>query len=177
MDLREEDGITLVEIMLTLVILSIVLSAMFSVIIGGLQSLSESRARQTASQVATEQIETLRTLAPSEVAMYNDPLVSLSAEFDPATVVCGGTAGTYDPDGAGPLGCETVATLSLGAVTSDLPWQGERDGVTVETIVTEATGTGVPAGAVRVTVVSTYEFSDGVEEVRRSALFSEVARG
>lgn len=172
-----EAGITLVEIMVSLLVLGLVLTTFFTVITNGLRSLSESRARQTTSQASTEIIEELRRLAPSEIRMYNDPAVADGAEFDPSTVSCGGNTGEFDPDGPGPLACEEIVTNPLGAIRNADPFFSTVDRVTVETFATEAVGAGIPDDTVRVTVVMTYDLDGAVEEVRRSALFSEVSRG
>lgn len=174
----DETGITLVEVMVSLLILGVVLTAFFRVITGGLQSLTETRAAQTSSQLATEIIEDLRRLSPSEIAMYNDPLATESDEFDPATVSCVGSgAGYFDPDGAGPMGCEEIVTASQGAITSDAPFQTTYEGVTVTTIATVADDPDVPDDTVRVTVLLVNSVTGTTEEIRRSALFSEVSRG
>ena len=174
----DEAGITLVEIMLSLLLLGIVLTAFFAVITNSLRSLSDSRLRQTASQVSTELIEDLRVLSPSEIAMYNDPNDGVGGDFDATTVSCGGNTGSFDPDGDGPLGCETIVVDTFGAVTAAAPWQTTTtDGVTITTIATEVDDVDVPAGTVRVTVVADYTLPNGSEQIRRSALFSEVPRG
>lgn len=173
----DEAGITLVEIMVSLVIIGVVLTAFFTVLTGGLQSLSESRTRQTTSQLSTAIIEDLRRLAPSEIAMYDDPTGVFPGEFDPTTVSCAGTPGEFDPDGPGPLGCEVIVTNPLGAIRDEAPFQETVDAVDVVTIATEAVGAGVPDDTVRVTVVMTYDLPAGTEVVRRSGLFSEVSRG
>lgn len=172
MPTHDESGITLVEIAVSLAILGLVLTAFFTVITGGLQSLSESRSRQAASQVATEVIETLRGVAPSQIAMDSD-------DFNPLSVSCDGTTGEFAPDGDAPTDCEVVRSASLGAITQSLPYTGDVAAVsgTVRTYATTATGSDVPGGTVRVTVLVEYELPGGSDEVRRSALFSEVDRG
>ena len=173
----DEAGITLVEIIVSLFVLGLLLTTFFTVLIGGLGSLSESRARQTTSQVATEIIEELRRLSPSEIAMYNDPLDTTGPVFDPTTVSCGGVPGEFDPDGPGPIGCEVVVTATQGAIRDEAPFQASVDAVDVVTIATAATGPGVPDDTVRVTVVGTYAVANSTGEIRRSTLFSEVSRG
>lgn len=173
----DESGITLVEITLSLLVLGVVLTAFFSVLTGGFRSLSESRARQTSSQLSTEIVEELRRLSPSEIAMYNDGTGD-PEEFDPSTVSCDGSgAGYFDPDGDGPLGCEKIATADQGAIRNAAPFQTTFDGVTVTTIATEVADPAIPDDTIRVTVVLDYSTAENDEQVRRSALFSEVSRG
>lgn len=176
----DESGITLVEIVLSLLILGVVLTALFGVLTGGLRSLSESRARQTSSQLATEIIEELRRLSPSEIAMYYDGTLDEPEEFDPTTVPSTCAAGYFDPDGdgTGPLGCEKIATADQGAIRDAPPFQTTFEGVTVTTIATEvAIDAAIPEDTIRVTVVLDYSTAVNDEQIRRSALFSEVSRG
>lgn len=108
--------------------------------------------------------------------MYT-PVIADGEEFDPTSVSCGGTAGEFDPDGPGPIGCEVLVTSTLGAIRNTEPFFDAVDRVDVVTIATEASGIGIPDGTVRVTVVATYEVAAGSGVVRRSGLFSEVSRG
>lgn len=174
----DEAGITLVEIAVSLVILGFVLTTFFLVITNGLQSLSDSRARQSSSQVSTEIVEQLRALPASQIAMYT-PATADGNQFDPGSVVCDGVAGQYDPDGPGPLGCEVIRVSDQGEILGVAPFQGAVPGelVTVTTIATVAEGADVPPETTRVTVVLDYTLPDGSEQIRRSALFSEVSRG
>jgi type II secretory pathway pseudopilin PulG len=179
--LRGESGVSLVETLVTFMLIGIAMTAFFAAIIGGLQSLSESRARQAASQVATEVIEGLRARAPAEIAMYVVPLLMLPDEFDSTTVSCGGTLGAFDPDGGGPIGCEPLAENELGAIHAAAPYQGSVVSsvaeIRVVTIATQVVDSAIPAGTTRVTVVVSYDLPRGSKEVRRSTLFSEVSRG
>jgi len=175
----DEAGITLVEVLVSIVILGIVLTAFFQVMAGNLQSLSDSRARQEASQLTTEVIELLRSFQPPEIAMFDDPLMTDPDEFVMTFSTVGCVAGQVDPDGDGPIGCEALRGTDGGAITSVLPWQGSRPGspITISTWATDATGTDVPPDSIRVTVTATYELTDGPQVVRRQALFSRVGRG
>lgn len=185
-----EDGITLVEILISMVILGVVLTAFFEVVTGGLQSLSESNDRQDSSQLATESIERLRSLAPSEVALRVDP-ADPGGSVDPSTISncttdVRDTAGIvlrtgvlgFDPDGAGAdFECEELVQSTLGAVVPALPYLGQDVGVTITTVPTRSTTAQVQDGIVRVTAVLDYENQDGPQTITRQALFSEVNRG
>lgn len=187
-----EAGITIVEIVISLVLLGIVLSAFLGVMVNGLRALTDSGQRQVSSQQATEVLEVLRAKTPSEIALYDDPLVTDAAEVDLTTITnCTAsvdddgdgtidrTPAGYDPDGAGPLPCEELRALPSGAITAatDQPYFGTEDGVTVQTVATRVAEGGVQNGLTRVTVVLTYQLPEGVETVRRQSLFSEVSRG
>lgn len=185
----DEAGITLVEIMISLLILGLVLTTFFTVITGGLQSLSDSGNRQDSSQLSTQSIETLRSVSPAEVALKVDPLdpgasVDVAAFSnctadvdDDADGTIDRTAPGFDPDDAGPVACEELVTTPQGAVRPALPFNGTSDGVTVTTAPTYVAEAGVQSDVVRVTVVLDYELQNGPQQVRRQAYFSEVSRG
>ena len=171
-DLDRESGITLVEVVVALLVLGFVLTAYAGVLMSNLKSISDSRARQDASQAATEVIERLRDESPAAVAMKWD--------FDPATVSCGDPAveGDVDVFGDGTL-CEPLAldpdAASSGIIDGTAPWAGTLGAVDYRVYATEVSGT--PAGRVRVTVVADYELSSGPKEIRRNTIFSEASRG
>lgn len=174
---EDEAGITLVEVLVAIVVLGIVLTAFFEVMTGNLRSLSDSRARQEASQASTEVLERLRATTPAEIAMNID--TANADRFVPATVSCGtptAVQGRIDPDGDEPLGCEELRLNTSGVIENVMPWFGDTNNVSVSTYATTAAGTNVPAGSIRVTVVVDYELADGPKQIRRSAFFSEVPR-
>lgn len=179
----DDEGITLVEVMITLLILLVVFAAFVATIIAGLRSLSESRARQFASQVATESIENLRAHPHSAIAMDSDTVDILAISTCTAAVDDDGdgtidrTPPGFDPDGPGQIGCEEIAARTSGAITMDGPFAGTEDNVTFVTIGTFAQDDNIPSGPVRVTVESDYSLSGGAATIRRQALFSEVSRG
>lgn len=178
-----EDGITLVEIMISLVILGVVLIAFLQSMVGSLRSLGDSGSRQESSQLSTEVIEELRALSPPEIALDADTVDTVALSDCTAQVDDDGdgtvdrTPAGYDPDGAGPLACEELVVRGFGAITSSLPYAGTVDGVTVTTIATAQASDDVQSGVTRVTVVLDYELPGGTKQVRREALFSEVSRG
>lgn len=163
----DESGITLVEIMVSILILGVVLTAFFGVLARNLRSLSDSQARQEASFVASQVIETLRELPVSSARM--------AASYDPTLVSCGGTNGQVDVHGDGSV-CEPLDIdpfIDLNRIDESAPWTGSSDAVTYATYATTAAGT----DSVRVTVVVDYELTDGPKQVRRSTLVSKVNRG
>ena len=188
---QDEAGMTLVEIVVALLLLGVVLTAFFRVITGGLQSLSDSGQRQDASQLTTESIETLRSLAPSEVALKVDPMITEADEVDVTALSnCvahldddgDGTSdrtapGYFDPDAGGMAECEELVTNPQGAVTSTVPFNGTKYGVDITTVPTLVSTAGVQSDVTRVTTIVTYELQDGVQTIRRQAYFSEVSRG
>lgn len=174
----DEAGITLVEVLVSIIILGIVLTAFFQVMAQNLRSLSDSEARQEASQATTERIELLRDLQPPEIAMFVDPLITDPDEFNENFSAGGCAAGFVDPDGGGTIGCEALRITDGGAITSTAPWQETLTDspITVTTWATEATGADVPPNSIRVTVTASYELTNGPQVVRRQAIFSTVGR-
>lgn len=168
----DDDGITLVEIVVALFILGFVMSTFVAAQATSLQSLTDSRARQDASQVATEVLERLRDRPPSSIAM--------SPSFDPTTVSCGDPAvtGFFDVFGDGSL-CEPLAhdpdPLATGVIDDSPPWTGSLRAVDYAVYATEVAGD--PVGRIRVTVVATYELTDGPRQIHRQTFFSEISRG
>lgn len=181
--LSDDEAITLVEVMISMLIMLVVFAAFVGTIIAGLHSLSESRARQFASQVATESIENLRTRSHPAIAMDSDTVVITTISDCTAAVDDDGdgtidrTPLGFDPDGSGPIGCEEIAARAGGVITSDDPFAGTEDNVTYATISTFAQDDDIPSGPVRVTVESRYSLPGDAATIRRQALFSEVSRG
>lgn len=161
-----EDGITLVEIMVAILILGVVLTAFFGVMARNLRSVSDSQARQEASFVASQVIETLRELPVSSARM--------AVSYDPTLVSCDGP-GKVDVHGDGTV-CEPLDIdpfIDLNRIDESAPWTGSSDAVTYATYATTPVGT----DSVRITVVVDYELTDGPKQVRRSTIVSEVNRG
>lgn len=165
--MHREDGITLVEIMISIFILGVVLTAAFGVFTRNLISLADSEARQEASFATSEIIETLRELPVTSARM--------ATSYDPTLVSCGGTSGEVDVFGDGT--CEPLAidpSIDVDRIDNTAPWVGTTGAVSYATYATAVAGT----DAVRVTVVAQYELGgEGLKEVRRSTLISEVERG
>lgn len=170
--LSDDEAITLIEVMIALLVLLVVLSAFVATIIAGFQSLSESRARQFASQVATESIENLRTLPQSAIALDTNT-VDIAA-ISNCTV---NSLPGFDPDGPGLIDCEEIVSRPGGSITSAAPYAGTQEGVTYVTVPTYTQDGSVPSGTVRVTVESGYSLPGDTATIRRQALFSEVSRG
>lgn len=167
-----EAGITLVEIMISLIVLGVVLTAFFGVSTRNLRSISDSQARQEASFSASQVIETLYELPVTSARM--------SATYDPTLVSCQDTSGvvttgSVDVFGDGSV-CEELAidpSIVVDRIDDTAPWTGTSDAVSYATYATVVAGT----EAVRVTVIADYELTDGPKEIRRSTLISEVDRG
>ena len=172
-----EHGVTLVEILVSMAVMSFGLLALASVSTAGLLSLRDSTARQSATEAAAQALELARDTAWSQLAnLTGDAMV---------------TGATFDPDGPGCLAAENVIRSAVGPVTG-APYQvgpasptlAER---TVRTYVTDvaaldcpaapATPTPPPAPAKRVTVVVQWRSGDAIHESRKSTMIAFSGRG
>lgn len=158
-----EEGISLVEVMVAMLVLTVALLALLQGMAASLVSLRVAEARQQATAQVTAILEQARALDHAVLAMrLGDPVVPVG--------------GTYDPDGSGPLAAEPVVQSSTGAVRGT-PYQ-EDGSRTVRTSVTQYDDPTLPAGTAqprRVTVIAT--FGPGNQEVRQSSLVAESVRG
>ncbi len=64
---RTDDGFTLVEVLIAMVIIVIVMTAMLGVLVSSLQTIAQARQRQTATALATQALERLRALPYDDV--------------------------------------------------------------------------------------------------------------
>ncbi|MBW3663974.1 MAG: prepilin-type N-terminal cleavage/methylation domain-containing protein [Actinobacteria bacterium] len=145
-----EDGLSLIEMMMAILILSVAIMALASAALASLQSLRVSRDRQNATQLASSVIEDARSLSWSTIALdaasYTGPadfegepvLTSASGGVPPVVVEGPLTATTYvtwvlAPDGSNPMSEKRVTTI----VTWDDPAAGART-VREATLVAEA---------------------------------------
>ena len=168
---------TLVELLVSMGVLSFGLLALASVSTAGLLSLRDSSARQSATEAGTQILEMARdTEWPQLANLSGDPLV-------PGT--------TFDPDGPGCLAAETIIKSAVGPVTGSpyqvgpaVPTTQQRS---IRTYVTNvaaldcpaapATPTPPPAPAKRVTVVVQWRSGDVVHESRKSTMIALSGRG
>lgn len=160
--LRIDDaGLTLIEVMVAVMVLTASLLSVARVSATGLASLGDSRQRQQAVVLATRSLETARTYPYASLAMR-------TAET-PET--------TWDPDGAGALPAEQVVRTDTGSVTGASHQVTAGAGSqTLRTYVTwyDDPDVGGAQNAKRVTTVVGWTAAGGVREVRMSTLVADV---
>lgn len=160
-------GMGLVEVLVALLLITTVLLAVAGTATSGLRSMQDSQLRQRGSVAASRAIEAARSQAYDSLAMRTGDAVVTAA------------GGSYDPDGSGGLGSETVIAAAGGLVSGD-PYQVSNDaGLTLATYVTwyddpDITGT---QNAKRVTSVVMYAIGSNPKVFRHSTLIANAYRG
>lgn len=171
--LHGEAGLGLVETLAAFFLISFGLLSMATVAQASLASLQTARERQTATDIASTVLERARLVAYDELAnLTGDTAVPWA---------------TYDPDGTGCLGTETVQRTPVGAVTGvpfqegpDTPTVAQRSVRTIVTVPTRLQCGASPATvtARRVTVVVRWVNVAGTEfSVRQTSLIAPSDRG
>jgi hypothetical protein len=165
-NLRDDAGVSLVEVMVAGFIMTIALVTMASVASGSLRSVSSSQGRQEATTAVTRALETARSLSYTELAMR-------SGEYTDGVA--------FDWDGpTGSAAQEPVHATPEGTIRNGtFPYFETRNGYTLTTIVTRyqperADGEVVTDTARRVTAIATLP-SGG--EVRQSTVVARAERG
>ena len=158
---RAEDGVSLVEVMVAVVLLATAFIALAQVATNGLFSLRSAADRTTAIGLATQSVEAVRAL----------PWEGLS--LTPADHTPGVCGDLVDIDQAGTVE-EIALCLPGGQVTDDLPYWGPTGPYELETYVTTIPGFG---NARRATAVVTWTDRGDIREVRTSTVIAQVERG
>lgn len=163
--LGDEDGLSLVELMIALMIMGVALLALASVAAASLVQVRNSRARQQAVDAASAAIESLRLRDYSAVAMDGS---------DPGVQALGGCAGAFD---------EPTVETGVGA---PVPYETTVSGVvTVRMLVTwyddgdddACADTDHDRTVKRVTALASWTDAGGTRTVEQSTLVSNVERG
>lgn len=157
-----DDGISLVEVLVAMVVLVVAVLGLASAATSSLISLQDSRTRQRAAALATESLEFARSYDYSDVAMRTgDPLVPAGGQFSP-------NDGTANNPGSG----EAIVQAAIGAVTGN-SHNRSAEGLTLRTFVTQPSDPALR----RVTVVVEWTGRGSRREVRYSTLVSDASRG
>ena len=116
----DERGFTMVEAMVAGMILAIGAFAVAQSLQFGLKSTAIARQRAAAETFANQQMEQARTLNYSHVILFDDPNPAVTDDLpvhsvDPSNPdywVTDGPPLTFDPDGSGPLGAESIISAN-----------------------------------------------------------------
>lgn len=98
---REEDGFTLIEVVITLGLMSVALVALAHASTTGARMLVQSRQRQVATQQASAHLEHIRDMAYANVALSSQPAHSTDAKDPDFYVSSNGLTYDHSKDGAG----------------------------------------------------------------------------
>jgi hypothetical protein len=158
--MSEEDGVSLVEVLVAVLLVTGAFMAMSQVATIGLFSLRSTADRTTATGLATQAVEAGRQLPWAELALH-------AVELDPQ---CGTLA---DIDRVGGRS-EPVVCSVAGGVTASLPFWGQDGPYELETYVTSIDGF---VNARRVTSVVRWQDRGRTMEVRNSNVVAAVERG
>lgn len=123
---REEDGLTLIEVMIALVVLTVGLLATLSVLTSANKLTLVSEQRQTMAHLAQRELERLQAIPYNELALASAPAHSAQAESPdhyvdystPLACTPVGTAGCFAYDVKNPAGEEPLVVAEDGACTS-----------------------------------------------------------
>lgn len=156
----DESGVSLVELLVAVMLLTGAFLALAQVATNGLFSLRSAADRTTAMGIATQTVEAGRALEWSSLLMDEDVHAGICG--DPVAIDRDGTV------------TESVLCETDGAVADGLPFWGVDGPYEIETYVTAVPGYG---NARRVTAVVTWEERGGSRELRTSTVVAQVARG
>lgn len=150
--------------MVAIGLVGVILIVLGQAMAAGLRSAVEARRSQQATALADAQIEALRELE------YGDLALNSSDSTKPGS-------STYDPDGSGPLGEETLVVAIDGQVSPhETTRTVEEKSFTVRRYVTWAQDN-VNGGLKRLTVVTEWDTEGGSRDHSVSTLFTRAARG
>jgi prepilin-type N-terminal cleavage/methylation domain-containing protein len=171
---RDDQGFTLIEIVVALLISTVIFSAMAAAGIAGLRATVTARQNQNAVDVLNKVVEEARTRTYTSVAMVTSDLQVND------TAITTGSNPTYNVSG---IGSEKVWAATTGAISPHVKTVTAANGVayTVKTYVTVPSGytldTAGQPDRKRLTVVATWN-SYGKTHVRTiSTLLTETTRG
>ncbi len=85
---RGDEGFTLVEVLLAMVIIVVVMTALLGVLVSSLKTIAQARQRQTATALATQSLERLRALPYDDVTQPDGSSIDAGLQY---TQTVGGT--------------------------------------------------------------------------------------
>jgi hypothetical protein len=156
----EEDGVTLVEVLVAITLLVTAMMALAQVATSGMLSVRSATDRTTAVSLATQSLDATRQIDWTQ----------LSLDAGDFSGTCGANF-TIDDGGAV---VEPVVCAPDGAVADDLPFWGFDGAYELETFVTSVPG--VP-NARRVTALVSWNEGQTQREYRASTVIAQVDRG
>lgn len=180
-ELRLEEGLTLIEVLAALTVLTIVMLALAASMISGYSNLRTAKQFQHATAIGNQGIESARDLDYEKLAMVD-------ADLDPATdpqilSSCPGHgAGKFfDPDGSGSLECERLVYSATGGGINDHEVTRTVDGenYTVKRYVTwvDANGDGMDEDYKRVVTIVEWTTGGTTRNFRASTLVYAASKG
>lgn len=174
--LRSEAGFGLVEAVAALMILSVVLISLSMSLMGSYRSLRTTRYREQAIGLASQTLESARSLTYAELVMNQSASTLASDTRFSSCTPTGGAAYAMDPDGSGTkLGCENLVSAPGGDFDQHKRTKTlDGKAYTVYSYVTWHTVPGTTGKAKLVTVIVQWDAVSRTESHRVSTLVSQV---
>lgn len=177
---RREGGFSVIEVVAAFGIFALISTALAFTTISGYRAARDTRFFQQATALGNEAVEELRDLSYSQLVMKTS-----DAAGDPYRLgSCSGLTGTHflDPDGTGPMSCETLITVGNGAGVSPHATTETVDGkqYTVRRYVTWVDSTtqgGTGQDYKRISVLVEWQSNESLKSFRTSTLITEARRG
>ncbi|HYI44774.1 MAG TPA: hypothetical protein VE174_04840 [Actinomycetota bacterium] len=112
--MRGEDGLSLIEAVISISVLMFVALGLTQTMIAGYRALRTTKTVQQATALGDQTVEAARALS-YEALSHNTTDTTLASDSDILTT-CTGLTGSYffDPDGSGPLKCEKLVYSAAG---------------------------------------------------------------
>jgi len=167
---RTDAGFTLVEVIVAMMITVVVMMTLAVTVVGSLTTVAQARQRQTATALATQQLERLRAQPYDRVTQQDPAYPALTADY----VTAGGGVTTFAPPSrllSGPAEQLVVNQVSGKGVDQLV----DKITYRVQTYVTRAAPTASGSQAYNLTVIVKWTSSvraAGREVVQRSTTFS-----
>lgn len=168
---RRNDGVTMVEMMVALVLAGIILTAAAGALASAMGGVNYSRQNQQSASLISEIIEETRAVDYAAVAVKRD---ATALDADSRLQLAGGYY-YVDPDGAGPLGSEKLVVSDTGSVPLVREMDRNSTRYTVSTYVTVPTGAN--AAFRRVTTIATWTRDGAPHERQASTYVTNTRRG
>ena len=117
---RADDGFTLVEVMISIMVISVVMGALTAFFVSGMSLTRMQGGRQVAAQLAVDAVERVRKLEPASLLSGRDrQSVDTQWAHPLAGVDLSGMQKIYDPDAASGAGPSATLPTSQRTVTLD----------------------------------------------------------
>lgn len=168
-----EDGVSLIETMIAILVLSVGVLALASSAFASLTANGDARNRQLATDAMTAALESARAHDYDDLSMATG---DIDADADPYLETDGAGDPIFDHDGDGTDPAEKLITDAAGPISPYIVQEEQR---TIRTYVTWFDNPDV-AGSMdskRVTVVTTYDAGGTTRELRESTVVAKANRG
>jgi prepilin-type N-terminal cleavage/methylation domain-containing protein len=170
--LRKNNGMSMIEMTVAIALGAVILTAGAGTLASAMGGVNFSRQNQQSAALVSEIIEETRGAGYASVAVKRD---ASALAADGRLTSLGGGSYSVDPDGAGPLGAETLIISDTGSVPLLRILERNSTRYSVSTYVTAPTG--ADADFRRVTTVVTWTKGNKTSERRSASFVTNTRRG